>query len=58
MLDGDGLPLPNPVNAFGPDFSLDLLLAHAASLLLAVQFASAPARRRTRDGDLGSSQSA
>lgn len=51
LLDGDGLPLPNPVNAFGPGFSIDLLLALAAGLLLIVQIAGALARRRV-SGDL------
>ncbi|HEU5434610.1 MAG TPA: hypothetical protein VFU81_23250 [Thermomicrobiales bacterium] len=48
MLDGDGLPLPNPVNAFGPGFSIDLLLSLAGWLLLPVQIAGAFARRRAR----------
>ncbi|HEU0115684.1 MAG TPA: hypothetical protein VFQ80_13450 [Thermomicrobiales bacterium] len=55
MLDGDGLPLPNPVNAFGPGFSIDLLLALAAGLLLPVQIASALARRRASGADRDSS---
>jgi hypothetical protein len=50
ILDGDGLPLPNPVNAFGPGFSIDLLLALAALLLLPVQIAAALTRWRASDG--------
>jgi hypothetical protein len=50
LLDGDGLPLPNPVNAFGPGFSIDLLLALVAWLLLPVQIASALARRAAEGG--------
>jgi hypothetical protein len=50
ILDGDGLPLPNSVNAFGPGFSIDLLLALAALLLLPVQIAAALTRWRASDG--------
>jgi hypothetical protein len=57
MLDGDGLPLPNPVNAFGPGFSIDLLLALAAALLLAVQVAHALTQRRERNDFRGAAQS-
>ena len=45
LIDGEGLPLPNPVNAFGPGIGIDLVLALVAWSLLLAQVAGALVQR-------------
>ena len=45
LIDGEGLPLPNPANAFGPGLGIDLVLALVAQSLLLAQVAGALAER-------------